>query len=103
MPFYPRQRRSKTALRAQLHRWRPLMNGYSGYTPVSYVKFADAFWYFPRDYAIDAIRRAGVTHVMVHPERFGNEAAAVIHQLDGRQDFELMGTGSHGIRLYRLR
>ena len=105
MPFYPRQATFENGdyvLNSTAH-WRPLMNGYSGYTPVSYVKFADAFWYFPRDYAIDAIRRAGVTHVMVHPERFGGEAAAVIHQLDGRQDFELMGTGSHGIRLYRLR
>jgi hypothetical protein len=105
MPFYPRQATFENGdyvLNSTAH-WRPVMNGYSGYTPVSYAKFADAFWYFPRDYAIDAIRRAGVTHVMVHPERFGSEAAAVIHQLDGRQDLELMGTGSHGIRLYRLR
>ena len=58
--------------------WRPLMNGYSGYTPAPTSTFADAFWYFPRDYAIDAMRRAGVTHVMVHPERFGNEADDVI-------------------------
>lgn len=105
MPFYPRQAAFENAeyvLNSTAH-WQPLMNGYSGYTPMSYVKFADAFWYFPRDYAIDAIRRAGVTHVMVHPDRFGNEAADVIRQLDARQDFELLGTGSRGLRLYRLR
>jgi hypothetical protein len=104
MPFYPRQATFENAeyvLNSTEH-WRPLMNGYSGYTPASYVKYADAFWYFPRDYAIDAIRRAGVTHVMVHPERFGNEAPDVIRQLDARQDFELVGTGAHGLRLYRL-
>ena len=104
MPFYPRQATFENAeyvLNSTAH-WQPLMNGYSGYTPASYVTFADTFWYFPRDYAIDAIRRAGVTHVMVHPERFGNDASEVIRQLDARQDFELMGTGVHGLRLYRL-
>lgn len=105
MPFYPRQATFENAeyvLNSTAH-WQPLMNGYSGYTPASYVKFADAFWYFPRDYAIDTIRRAGVTHVMVHPDRFGNEAAEVIRQLEARKDFELMGTGARGLRLYRLR
>jgi hypothetical protein len=105
VPFYPRQATFENAeyvLNSTEH-WRPLMNGYSGYTPASYVKFADAFWYFPRDYAIDAMRRAGVTHVMVHPERFGNEADDVIRTLNGRSDFELMGVGTRGLRLYRLR
>ena len=32
--------------------WRPLMNGYSGYTPDTYQKYADAFWYFPPETAI---------------------------------------------------
>ena len=105
VPFYPRQATFENAeyvLNSTEH-WRPLMNGYSGYTPASYVKFADAFWYFPRDYAIDAMRRAGVTHVMVHPERFGNEADAVIRTLNGRSDFELIGVGTRGLRLYRIR
>jgi hypothetical protein len=104
VPFYPRQATFENAeyvLNSTGH-WRPLMNGYSGYTPASYVKFADAFWYFPRDYAIDAMRRAGVTHVMVHPQRFGNEADDVIRTLNGRSDFELMGVGTRGLRLYRL-
>ena len=105
VPFYPRQATFENAeyvLNSTAH-WRPLMNGYSGYTPASYVRFADAFWYFPRDYAIDAMRRAGVTHVMVHRERFGNEAEDVIRTLNARSDFELMGVGARGLRLYRLR
>jgi len=105
VPFYPRQATFENAeyvLNSTAH-WRPLMNGYSGYTPSSYVKLADAFWYFPRDYAIEAMRRAGVTHVMVHPERFGNEAEDVIRALNARADFELMGVGTRGLRLYRLR
>jgi hypothetical protein len=78
------------------------MNGYSGYTPESYVRNAATFWYFPEERAIQAMRAAGVTHVMVHPQRFGNEAEDVIRTLNGRSDFELMGI-SRGIRLYRLR
>jgi len=105
VPFYPRQATFENAeyvLNSTAH-WRPLMNGYSGYTPASYVKFADSFWYFPRDYAVDAMRRAGVTHVMVHLDRFGNEAEDVIKTLNARTDFELMGVGERGLRLYRVR
>jgi hypothetical protein len=104
VPFYPRQavfQNAEYVLNSTAH-WRPLMNGYSGHTPASYVQHADVFWYFPRDYAIDAMRRAGVTHVMVHPARFGHEGDDVIRQLSARLDFELMGVGSHGLRLYRL-
>ncbi len=104
VPFYPPQavfENAEYVLNSTSH-WRSLMNGYSGYTPASYVEYAAAFWYFPRDYAIDAMRRAGVTHVMVHPDRFGHEGDDVIRQLDARPDFELMGVGSRGLRLYRL-
>ena len=69
VPFYPRQAAFENAeyvLNSTAH-WRPLMNGYSGYTPASYAEYANTFWYFPRAHAIEAMRRAGVTHVMVHP------------------------------------
>jgi hypothetical protein len=104
VPFYPRQaifENAEYVLNSTAH-WRPLMNGYSGHTPASYVQHADVFWRFPSDYAIDAMHRAGVTHVMVHPDRFGHDGDDVIRQLSARLDFELMGVGSHGLRLYRL-
>ncbi len=104
VPFYPRQavfENAEYVLNSTAH-WRPLMNGYSGYTPVTYVDYAAVFWYFPRDYAIDAMKRAGVTHVMVHPERFGQEANDVLAAIEKRADFELLGVGQRGLRLYRL-
>jgi hypothetical protein len=104
VPFYPRQavfENAEYVLNSTAH-WRPLMNGYSGYTPESYVTHAATFWYFPEEHAIQAMRAAGVTHVMVHPRRFGNEAEDVVRTLNGRPDFELLGI-SRGIRLYRLR
>ncbi len=104
VPFYPRQAPFENAeyvLNSTAH-WRPLMNGYSGYTPESYMTFADVFRYFPRNDAIDAMRRAEVTHVMVHPERLSHDGDDVFRQLSARSDLELMAIGAHGLRLYRL-
>jgi hypothetical protein len=104
VPFYPRQavfENAEYVLNSTAH-WRPLMNGYSGYIPATYAAYADVFWFFPREHAIQAMRRAGVTHVMVHPTRFGREGDEVVAQLARRPEFELMAAGSRGIRLYRL-
>jgi hypothetical protein len=105
-PFYPPQavfENAEYVVNSTAH-WRPLMNGYSGYTPASYRRIAWTFWYFPQEYAIRAMREAGVTHFTVHPHRFGNEAAATIERLSHRPDIELLAIGAHGgIRLYRFR
>ena len=105
-PFYPPIavfENAEYVLNSTAH-WRPLMNGYSGYIPESYAKVAWTFWYFPEEHAIQAMRAAGVTHVTVHPDRFGNDAARTIERLSRRSDFELLAIGAgSGIRLYRLR
>jgi hypothetical protein len=105
-PFFPRWVAFQNApyvLNSTAH-WRPLMNGYSGYTPESYRRVAWTFWYFPRDHAIQAMREAGVTHFTVHPQRFGNGAAETLAVLAKRQDIELVAIGARGgIRLYRFR
>lgn len=104
-PFYPPQAVFENApyVFASTAHWRSLMNGYSGYTPASYRDYAAAFWYFPEDGAVEAMRRAGVTHVMVHSQRFYEDAPKVIDQLSSRRDLELLAVGSGGIRLYRLK
>ena len=103
-PFFPRRMAFENApyvLNSTAH-WRPLMNGYSGYTPESYQRYADTFWYFPQERAFRAMKEAGVTHVMVHPHRFDRDAGRVIEQVSGRPDMELLAVGKDGIRLYRL-
>jgi len=105
VPFYPRQAAFENAeyvLNSTAH-WRSLMNGYSGYTPATYATYAADFWHFPEERAIQAMRSAGVTHVMVHPARFGNEANEVVTRLSARPEFELVAIGTKGLRLYRLR
>jgi hypothetical protein len=104
-PFYPRWaifQNGRYVLASTAH-WRPIMNGYSGYTPESYQKYADAFWYFPQDWAIDAMKKAGVTHVVVHLDAFLRDRMDVLPVLDTRSDFELVAVHPDGIRLYRMR
>jgi hypothetical protein len=104
-PFFPRWaifQNSHYVLASTAH-WRPLMNGYSGYTPDSYQQYADAFWYFPQDWAIDAMKKAGVTHVVVHLDAFHRDHMSVLPALEQRKDFELMAIGPNGMRLYRMR
>ena len=72
VPFYPTNlmfENGEYMLNATGH-WQPVMNGYSGYIPASYRRRAETFWFFPRDWAINAIIADGATHVMVHLERF---------------------------------
>jgi hypothetical protein len=83
--------------------WKPVMNGMSGLTPMSYRRRAESFWFFPREWAIDAIKKEGATHVMVHLERFGAEAPDVLTALAGRQDLQLLGADPKGHRLYRVK
>ena len=51
--------------------WRPLVNGYSGFVPLSYEQHFEQLGGFPDQKAIDALARLGVTHVFVHLEAFG--------------------------------
>ena len=44
------------------------------------------------------MRHAGVTHVMVHPARFGHEADDVMRTLGTRPEFELIGHGGWTLR-----
>jgi len=104
-PFFPRWaifENGPYVLASTAH-WRPLMNGYSGYTPATYQHYADAFWYFPEDWAIKAMKDAGVTHVVVHPKLFARDHQDPLPAIARRADFELLAIGDDGIRLYRLR
>lgn len=54
--------------------WKPLLNGYSGFTPASYRQRADVLWYFPfRDACYDELVRADVRYVVLHLETYGRQ------------------------------
>ena len=106
VPFYPPNgvfQNGRYVLNSTAH-WRRLMNGYSGYTPGAYREYAASFWYFPQPHAIQEMRKAGVTHVMVHPDRFGTEAeiAKMWQDVAASPYLERIASTPNGPTLYRL-
>jgi hypothetical protein len=105
VPFYPPQaafEQTTYVLNSTAH-WRPTLNGYSGYLPQSYRKNAALFWFFPEDHAIQAMRRAGATHVMIHPEGFGNTVDDMWRKVAASPYLERIAMTPGGPALYRLR
>jgi hypothetical protein len=104
MPFWTRAgvfQNGEYELGSTAH-WRPLMNGYSGYTPETYDRYASAFWLFPADIAVAAMRDAGVTHIVVHGTRFNDDENKQIVGLEERGVLGLVAV-SRDLRLYRLK
>jgi hypothetical protein len=105
VPFWPPQgafQHGEYMVNSTAH-WRPIFNGYSGYLPQSYRKNAQLFWYFPQEHAIQAMRRAGATHVMVHPKGFGHQAASMWQAVAASPYLERIAMTPGGPALYRLR
>jgi hypothetical protein len=104
VPFYPPDavhENGPYVLNSTAH-WRPVMNGHSGFTPMSYRRRSEAFWFFPEDWAIAAIRDQGATHVMVHLEFFRHEAPMVRAALVEQQDLWLVAADSQGHMLFEV-
>jgi hypothetical protein len=105
MPLYDKSAWARNAaymLNSTRH-WKPLVNGYSGFMPASYVRLQGALAGFPGQDALDTMHRRGITHVVLH------EAAFV--GMHGRSAFEEIGTiqslqeiaRDGDIHVYRLR
>jgi hypothetical protein len=56
-------------LHAAVH-WRPMLNGYSGFLPRSYVTHYERLRGFPDEASLAYLRELGVTHVAVHADLF---------------------------------
>jgi hypothetical protein len=78
--------------------WRPLVNGYSGFLPPSFYEHARAFAAFPQAPAVDALRRAGVTHVFVHTDQYPPAVLQLLDVAPGVRKIETDGP----ISLYTL-
>lgn len=105
VPFYPPDAifmNAEYVLNSTAH-WRPLMNGYSGYTPATYRDIWGEFWRFPAAVAIEAMKTAGATHVMVHPARFEGEADTVLREALANPSLERIAVGRQNVTLFRIR
>jgi hypothetical protein len=72
--------------------WKPLLNGYSGFTPATYDTAYRALRTFPSDEAIAYLRAVGVRYLLVH-QRFYIEAQFYSHvaALTNRADLRWIG------------
>ncbi len=61
--------------------WKPLVGGYSDYTPPDYVTMPETLSEFPTPESFAILQRLGVHYVVFHPERyFNDESRAVLRQ-----------------------
>lgn len=82
---------------ASTRHWRPLLNGYSGFVPDSYVHHSRELATFPDSAAVAALRRIGVTHVVAHVD-----AAPELEVALTRHAAFTPVAAARGIRIYRL-
>jgi hypothetical protein len=77
---------------ASTFHWHPLINGYSGNVPASYVELLRAVHPFPSDRALERLRGAGVRYITVHEQFLGAAAyASATTVLDHRVDLRRHG------------
>lgn len=104
IPFYPPRFRARNSVyfpAATIH-WKPMVNGYSGFLPVSYIRLWNAgMSRFPSLKGLAALRGVGVTHLVVHRNRLGRRADLHISRLDATGQVELL-VSDGTVRLYRL-
>jgi hypothetical protein len=81
------------------HFWTPMLNGYSGFAPPSYVENQTELRGFPDRRSIDRLRAIGVTHVAVEGHLMPAAAVARVAEFP---ELGLWATDGN-LRIYRLR
>ena len=73
-----------------VYHWHPLLNGYSGYHPESYLQFLARTSRFPAPAAVAAMQRAGVRYLVLHstPDRRAFTAAIDTLRLNDGLDYQ---------------
>jgi hypothetical protein len=67
--------------------WQPIVNGYSGFFPKTFIELAEATTSFPDDRSIAYLKQRGVDLIVVHgslmdSESFGQMSAALVARPD---------------------
>ena len=77
--------------------WMPLVNGYSGYYPPSYLTRIDRLRAFPGAGSTDVLRRAGVRYVIVHASAYpAGGAGEILIALSTDLSFSQLGHWNDG-------
>ena len=72
--------------------WRSIVNGYGRSSPPDYLALISAISTFPAPAAAEAMRRAGVDHVVLHTTRYQSDPAELVRSAKASVDFQLVGT-----------
>jgi hypothetical protein len=81
------------AMYYSIERWRPIVNGYSGFFPRHYGRVKVALSEVPRhpDVSMETLRELGVTHVIVHEAAYldqeGRDTTAILRGLGATESF----------------
>ena len=76
--------------------WQPLVNGYSGNYPRSYVRFLDRTAAFPDEEAVAAIVERGVRYVILHSQPDPPRYVSAVQGLTNHPNFLLQFTDNTG-------
>jgi hypothetical protein len=60
--------------------WQPIVNGYSGFVPQSYLDRVDEVRRFPDDRSITRLRKDGVRYIVVNLEQYPKDEAVLVLQ-----------------------
>ena len=85
--------------------WQPLVNGYSGFYPLSYTRFLENTDEFPSPAVVEYLRVASVRYVLLHSEFDHSAYVDARVALSGRSDIELVSEERQGLdelALYRI-
>ena len=86
--------------------WNPIVNGYSGFWPPSYINLIHDVEGFPSDYSMHALGKTGVDYLILHERFYGPDRyLAVTRALGARRDVSSFGPFREGpfeVRAYRL-
>ncbi len=63
--------------------WKPMLNGYSGFKPRSFLQHVEALHRFPDDRSISYLRSVGVTHIVIDTDLFRGERLDALARVDG--------------------
>jgi hypothetical protein len=69
----------RTAYLSTFH-WQPIVNGYSGYAPQSYLDRIHDLRNFPDQQAMERLRRDGVRYLVVHLGEYNRDHAVLVQQ-----------------------
>ena len=89
--------------------WKPIVNGYSGFYPPSYIRRILDLRRFPEPLSLRILRRADVRYMLIHESGYGEDRAAydeTLRTLDNEEGVGKLGVFSDGegsATLYVLR